>query len=140
MNLFSLLCDNNTLSETGSLGSILRFGGPITYLIDDIIILFIFLVWFDSGSKLPRFIPKRKHAFSGDETGEVAKDVLEEEQAVSGSSDPLRVLHVSKKFHGSAIKAVDDVSFGVAQDTILALLGPNGAGKTTAFNVIRKLR
>lgn len=117
----------------------MKFGGPITYLIVYIIALFAFLVWFDSGSKFPRLMPSKKRSTSSDQTGETANDVLEEEQTVSGSSDPLRVLHVSKKFKGSAIKAVDDVSFGVAHDTILALLGPNGAGKTTTFNIIREL-
>lgn len=117
----------------------IKFGGPITYLIVYIIVLFVFLVWYDSGSKLPRFIPTRKHTAADDaQTGGVAKDVIEEEQGVSGSSDPLRVLHVAKKYKGSSIKAVDDVSFGVGHDTILALLGPNGAGKTTTFNIIRE--
>lgn len=116
----------------------IKFGGPITYLIVYILVLFAFLVWFDSGSKLPRFIPAKKKARSRETHGELRDDVREEEQAVSESTDPLRVLHVSKKFTGSSVKAVDDVSFGVAQDTILALLGPNGAGKTTTFNIIRE--
>ena len=59
-----------------------------------------------------------------------AKDVMEETTAVAASSaDLLRVLHVSKRFDRTSSKAVDDVSFGVSQDTVFAMLGPNGAGE-----------
>lgn len=46
----------------------------------------------------------------------------------------LSVKGVSKEFDG--IKAVDDVSFGLAKGIVAALIGPNGAGKTTIFNII----
>lgn len=42
--------------------------------------------------------------------------------------------HISKSF--GALKAVDDVSFGVEKGEIFGLLGPNGAGKTTAIRVL----
>ncbi|GAA1699550.1 ABC transporter ATP-binding protein [Nonomuraea maheshkhaliensis] len=35
-----------------------------------------------------------------------------------------------------AVKAVDDVSFTVAQGEVFALLGPNGAGKTTTVEIL----
>ena len=46
----------------------------------------------------------------------------------------LQVQGVSKSFRG--LRAVQDVSFEVAQGTIAAMIGPNGAGKTTCFNLI----
>lgn len=46
----------------------------------------------------------------------------------------LEVAHLSKSFGGN--KAVDEVSFSVAQGELLALIGPNGAGKSTMFNMV----
>jgi branched-chain amino acid transport system ATP-binding protein len=46
----------------------------------------------------------------------------------------LSVEHLSKSFDG--VRAVRDVSFGVAAGELCALIGPNGAGKTTCFNCI----
>lgn len=46
----------------------------------------------------------------------------------------LELRRVSKSFRG--LRAVEDVSFEVAERSITALIGPNGAGKTTIFNMI----
>jgi branched-chain amino acid transport system ATP-binding protein len=46
----------------------------------------------------------------------------------------LSVDSVTKEFDG--LVALDAVSFGVAEQEILAIIGPNGAGKTTMMNLI----
>jgi branched-chain amino acid transport system ATP-binding protein len=46
----------------------------------------------------------------------------------------LSVRHLCKSFGG--IRAVNVVSFELAQGEFLALIGPNGAGKSTCFNII----
>lgn len=46
----------------------------------------------------------------------------------------LEVVHLTKSFGG--IKAVDDVSFELAQGEFLGLIGPNGSGKSTLVNLI----
>lgn len=46
----------------------------------------------------------------------------------------LQVDGLSKNF--GALRAVDNVSFGINQGDLVALIGPNGAGKTTLFNII----
>lgn len=50
-------------------------------------------------------------------------------------TDPVLEVHgLAKSFDG--VRAVDDVSFSVAEAEMLALIGPNGAGKSTCFNMI----
>ncbi|MEJ7588325.1 MAG: ATP-binding cassette domain-containing protein [Ferruginibacter sp.] len=44
-------------------------------------------------------------------------------------------LHNLKKYFATQ-KAVDDISFNIAQGSIFGLLGPNGAGKTTLLRMI----
>jgi branched-chain amino acid transport system ATP-binding protein len=46
----------------------------------------------------------------------------------------LEIDHVSRSFGG--LRAVNDVSFSVAEGEIVSIIGPNGAGKTTLFNII----
>jgi len=49
-------------------------------------------------------------------------------------ADALVISGLSKRFGG--LRAVQDVSFTVAENETLALIGPNGAGKTTTFHLI----
>ncbi len=48
----------------------------------------------------------------------------------------LKVENLSISFGG--LKAVDDLSFSVPENSIYGLIGPNGAGKTTIFNCISR--
>ncbi|MEE8395116.1 MAG: ATP-binding cassette domain-containing protein, partial [bacterium] len=41
--------------------------------------------------------------------------------------------------HYPAVKAVDGVSFAIAEGTCFGLLGPNGAGKTTTVEMMEGL-
>lgn len=137
VNLFSLLCDGNSVVTVSSMGSVVRYGGPIVYLIVYSLLLLAILVWVDSGTKLPRRLGSPRRSSSS--TGSVEssrKDAIAEVKEATSSEELLRVLGVSKSYQ--ADKVVDDVSLGVARDTLFALLGPNGAGKTTTFNMIRE--
>ncbi|KAI0778957.1 P-loop containing nucleoside triphosphate hydrolase protein [Trametes elegans] len=142
VNLFSLLCDGSSPVTTSSLGDMSRYGSPILYLFLYAFVLFAILVWVDSGSLLPRKITRARKTqvppAGGASLGRVAgKDVDDEATEVADSKDALRVLDIVKAFGKASNRVVDNVSFGVSQDTIFALLGPNGAGKTTTFNIIR---
>src|SRR3970040_1063896 len=53
-------------------------------------------------------------------------------------SEMVVVDHLSKSY--GQVKAVADVSFGVAEGEIFGFLGPNGAGKTTTIEMITGLR
>jgi ATP-binding cassette subfamily A (ABC1) protein 3 len=141
VNLFSLLCQGDSPAQTNEMGDIMRFGGPIVYLIGQILFYFAILVWKDAGAAL-RKVKKGKTqvvpAGLSDDSAEKRvrrDDVREEEVRVADSEDILKVMKVSKSFDGKRV--VDDVSFGAERGTMLALLGPNGAGKTTTFNMIR---
>jgi ABC-2 type transport system ATP-binding protein len=46
----------------------------------------------------------------------------------------IEVEHLSKSF--GSVRAVDDLSFTVADGTVTAFLGPNGAGKTTTLRMV----
>jgi len=46
----------------------------------------------------------------------------------------LRLEAVEKRFGG--VRALSDISMGVARNRIVGVIGPNGAGKTTLFNLI----
>lgn len=49
----------------------------------------------------------------------------------------IHVEHLTRQF--GDLKAVNDISFDVAEGQIFALLGPNGAGKTTTIKILTTL-
>lgn len=51
----------------------------------------------------------------------------------------LEVRNIVKQFHGSGHSAVNDISFELHKDEILALVGPSGCGKTTTLRLIAGL-
>lgn len=140
LNMFSLSCVGPNGSLATSFSSILLYGGPILYLILQILLLFGFLIWWDSGHQLPARlrrkarVPQLDNAVS---TANVDAGVLAESQRVySGSaSDVLQVKSVSKSY--GSLRAVQDTTFGVARNEVFALLGPNSAGKSTTYGIIR---
>lgn len=48
--------------------------------------------------------------------------------------EAIKLLHVSRSF--GAVRAVDDLTFEVAQGEIFGLVGPDGAGKTTTMRLL----
>lgn len=148
VNLFGILCVGE--GQINYMGDIRAYGGPILYLTLQCVILFSFLLWWESGnyrlkgSWLSRFFKRRKADaservdFEATEKN-VPRDVLDEVQRVESNleqfKDGLALVHVHKKFDTNHV--VNDATFGVGKGECFALLGPNGAGKTTTFNMIR---
>ncbi|KAK4232590.1 putative transporter [Podospora fimiseda] len=145
LNLFSTACDGNSLASNP--GGILQYGGPILYLILQSIILFVILVWADSGSagvSLRGLFSRKKSANTAAATEQEAAQISDEEIAAElvrvkssadSSSDGLRVINLVKSFGNNT--AVDNVTFSVPHGEVFALLGPNGAGKSTTISLIR---
>ncbi|KAK0610321.1 Retinal-specific ATP-binding cassette transporter [Lasiodiplodia hormozganensis] len=133
LNSFSLLCRGDSIASYP--GEITVYGGPILYLIIQAAVLFVILVWWDSGYKpafLMRSTHKHKHV---EETEARGADVTAEITRTEQSDDRLRVLHLTKHFGKNT--AVDDITFGIPSGEVFALLGPNGAGKSTTISLIR---
>lgn len=51
-------------------------------------------------------------------------------------SEMIRTVHLSKRYAGSEVFAVKDLSLAIARSEIFGLLGPNGAGKTTLISML----
>lgn len=134
LNSFSVLCDGNQIPSYP--GKLTVYGGPILYLTVQAILLFIALVWWDSGYRPPflnRASSRQKHTEEHLET--IPPAVLAETARTEQSKDSLRVLHLQKTF--SSNHAVNDISFGIPQGQVFGLLGPNGAGKSSTISLIR---
>ncbi|KAF2831862.1 P-loop containing nucleoside triphosphate hydrolase protein [Ophiobolus disseminans] len=134
LNSFSVLCDGTQIPSYP--GKLTVYGGPILYLTVQAILLFVALVWWDSGYRPPflnREKGRQKHSEESVENipSAVAAEITRTEQ----SKDSLRALHLHKTFGDN--HAVNDMTFGIPRGQVFALLGPNGAGKSSTISLIR---
>lgn len=134
LNLFSTTCSGEELAPYP--GGILQYGGPILYLILQILALFAILLWYDSGSIVAWVRRHRKSPVVASENAIPAdEEIAEELIRINSSNDGLRVLHLTKNF--GSVTAVENMTFGIKRGEVFALLGPNGAGKSTTISLIR---
>ena len=134
LNSFSMLCHGTEIPSYPGLLSV--YGGPILYLTVQAILLFIALVWWDSGYRPPflnRERSRQKH--SEDSVDSIPPAVVAETLRAEQSQDSLRALHLHKAFGDN--HAVNDITFSIPQGQLFALLGPNGAGKSSTISLIR---
>jgi ATP-binding cassette subfamily A (ABC1) protein 3 len=134
LNSFSVLCDGTKIPSYP--GALAVYGGPILYLVVQSILLFIALVWWDSGYR-PPFLNREKsrQQHSEENLDNVPPAVAAEIARTEQSKDSLRALHLHKQFGSN--HAVNDITFGIPQGQVFALLGPNGAGKSSTISLIR---
>ena len=123
LNVYSLACEGSSRAAyPGALG---LYGGPILYLVIQIVVFIAFLMFWESGRSLEVFgIRSRKREAERETssgTSGANKDAAEDEKHLAEANDGLRIHHVSKTF--GANRAVDDVSFGVLPSEKMALLG-----------------
>ncbi|KAH8890857.1 P-loop containing nucleoside triphosphate hydrolase protein [Thozetella sp. PMI_491] len=137
LNTYQLACHGDSMVTDP--GSWWAYGCPIAYLILQIIVLAVILIWMDGDlsavimKRSPRSSSLAPGAGSPSSWGSaVEKEAARVEQS---DADLLRLVRVSKSY-GKHL-AVDNVSLGLGESEIVALLGPNGAGKTTIVNMIR---
>ena len=51
----------------------------------------------------------------------------------------IEIAHLTKRFAGAAIPAVDDLSLAIGEREICVLIGPSGCGKTTTMRMINRM-
>lgn len=125
VNLFGLLCDGLGNYSSSPYSAITKFGGPITYLVLQAIFAFAVLVYVDSGSPIPAFLRRRRHANRASSAARAETDDVVEERGRVNAGDvqeELLVQRLRKKYSGAEAFAVDDVSFGVASGETFALV------------------
>lgn len=142
-NIAGLGCSNGVMKSEGSMDA---YGGPILYLVIQVIALGTLSVWTDGGLPYIPLLSFRKRKASPTPADSASTELrnlaagqddvrAEALRTTQHDTDPLRVLNVTKRFGSNT--AVSDVTFGLSPGEVLALLGPNGAGKSTLVNMIQ---
>ncbi|MEL7487395.1 MAG: ABC transporter ATP-binding protein [Pseudomonadota bacterium] len=67
-----------------------------------------------------------------------SKDKRDEASQPAPGADAIIVSNLSYAYPGAAQKALDDVSFTVAEGAVFGLLGPSGAGKSTLQRILTR--
>lgn len=118
-------------------GSIYAYGGPILYLVVQVAVLLLVIVWIEGDLALFRRKGKMTRRQDSEKDATALSEEVEAERVrvENSESDLLRALHVSKSFGSN--KAVDDVTLGLPESDVMALIGPNGAGKSTLVNLVQ---
>ncbi|KAJ7862845.1 hypothetical protein B0H13DRAFT_1097709 [Mycena leptocephala] len=136
VNLFSLLCKSEA-DDISALGLVRlsKFGGPILYLVVQSAIALTILFWVDSGSVLFQRLRRARQEIESPEIQRPSREDVDLEAATA--SEPQNLLQIldATKAYGSNT-AVDNLTFGVAPDSVFCMVGPNGAGKTTSINMM----
>ena len=123
LNVLSVNCRGSS-DYVSTPGDMTAYGGPILYLIIQSLLLFAFLVWWDSGNRFGGLRRSKQRVSDQEEKNAFEPEVVEETERVAKSTDDgLRVLHLTKAYGKNV--AVDDVSFGVKRGEVFGLLGPN---------------
>ena len=73
---------------------------------------------------------------SSDDPDVVAEAKRVKEGTTDGREIAVELIGLSKVFHGGDLRAVDNISYGVDDNSLFVLLGHNGAGKTTTINML----
>ncbi|KAI6784863.1 ABC transporter A family member-like protein [Emericellopsis cladophorae] len=135
LNLFATTCDGDQLYSFPA--DINAYGAPILYLATQAVLLFGFILWNDSGNKLPSFMRSKKRLQQSYRPDIDDSEIAGETNRVyaENNRDGLQVKNLVKVFDKHT--AVDNVTFGVQHGEVFALLGPNGAGKSTTISLIR---
>jgi ATPase subunit of ABC transporter with duplicated ATPase domains len=112
-----------------------KFGGPILYLVVQSAIALTILFWVDSGSVLFQRLRRARQEIESPEIQRPSReDVDLEAAAASEPQNLLQILDATKAYGSNT--AVDNLTFGVAPDSVFCMVGPNGAGKTTSINMM----
>jgi osmoprotectant transport system ATP-binding protein len=59
--------------------------------------------------------------------------------ATEGSAAPLEFRHVTKRYGGLPVPALNDLSLSVPAGEVCVLVGPSGCGKTTAMRLVNRM-